>query len=663
MKRIFIVLMSAVTMAFTARAQWTIDSLNMPGLYPYSAAAFDKAVFTNGGEWNVFNASTNTHTYGNLSVSRALLDIVTYGDKIYLGGGKYGSGADPIYTNKVDVYDAVNNSWTTLTLSKAREVGGAGAAGDKIVFAGGTGRTDISGPVYLYATADIFDVNTGVRTTGKLSKARSNIATGAAGSQVVFAGGWYWDMNYNQLSSNAVDIYDASTGLWTKTTISQKRENIGVAVVGNKIIFAGGDGWTGIYSNVDVYDVSDNSWTVTNMPTARYGLKSVVVGDKAYFAGGLYDPAVNEISIYNTVSNTWSTIYMPVTLTGFSMSVLNDKIYFAGGYIAATSTYSNLVQIYEPATGSWSTASLSVGRNNLAAVTALNKGYFAGGYSAYGYPVPVSSKRVDILSVASPLAAFTASATVITQGTSVNFTDQSTNNPTSWLWTFNGGNPSSSTVQHPGGIQYLVPGSYDVTLVASNSEGSNSVTKFGYITVNPAPCAIPSGMNTTDITASGATFNWNAVSGATKYKVSWKITGNNPWTTTSTTTNFKAVTGLSANTGYVWKVKSICDGGMSSSFSSNTAFTTSPARQGSFENAGIAVYPNPVTDQFRISIGADLQLPFTCTVFDFVGNVVSEFVMTEYDQSVQVRNWPAGNYYVRVVDALQRQESMMVNKQ
>src|SRR6185295_9203182 len=54
----------------------------------------------------------------------------------------------------------------------------------------------------------------------------------------------------------------------------------------------------------------------------------------------------------------------------------------------------------------------------------------------------------------------------------LDYTDQSTNNPTSWLWTFAGGNPSTSTLQNPTQICYNLPGVYDVTLTASNAFGS-----------------------------------------------------------------------------------------------------------------------------------------------------------------------------------------------
>ena len=140
MKKIILGLISMVFIGLAASAQWTIDSVNTVGVYPYKGTTSGQAVFSNGTEWNVFDANTNVHTFGNLSISRNYADVVSYGDKVYFGGGKFGSNADPQYTNMVDVYDGTTNTWSTLTLSKKRQVGGGGAAGNKLVFGGEIGR-------------------------------------------------------------------------------------------------------------------------------------------------------------------------------------------------------------------------------------------------------------------------------------------------------------------------------------------------------------------------------------------------------------------------------------------------------------------------------------------------------------------------------------------
>ena len=84
-----------------------------------------------------------------------------------------------------------------------------------------------------------------------------------------------------------------------------------------------------------------------------------------------------------------------------------------------------------------------------------------------------------------PVADFTADNTSITVGDSVNFTDLSTNLPDSWHWEFEGGTPATSMDQNPTGIVYNTVGTYTVTLIATNSIGSDTAIKTGYIIVSP----------------------------------------------------------------------------------------------------------------------------------------------------------------------------------
>lgn len=81
-----------------------------------------------------------------------------------------------------------------------------------------------------------------------------------------------------------------------------------------------------------------------------------------------------------------------------------------------------------------------------------------------------------------PIANFSANTTIITAGDNVIFMDLSSNFPIQWSWSFPGGTPDSSSQQNPT-ITYNTSGIYDVTLTATNTFGSNSNTKTGYITV------------------------------------------------------------------------------------------------------------------------------------------------------------------------------------
>ena len=80
-----------------------------------------------------------------------------------------------------------------------------------------------------------------------------------------------------------------------------------------------------------------------------------------------------------------------------------------------------------------------------------------------------------------PTASFTSPNSVC-QGTTVSFTDFSTNSPSTWVWNFGDGNTSSQ--QNPTHT-YAAAGSYTVSLTVSNSAGTNSTSQN--ITVNTNP--------------------------------------------------------------------------------------------------------------------------------------------------------------------------------
>ncbi len=100
---------------------------------------------------------------------------------------------------------------------------------------------------------------------------------------------------------------------------------------------------------------------------------------------------------------------------------------------------------------------------------------------------------------APPVPDFSATPTIAVAGTTIQFTDLSSNYPTQWEWTFPGGIPSTSTIRNPS-VVYPTPGTYSVTLKATNQYGNNTVTKTNYITINaysPPTSPITIGTGTT----------------------------------------------------------------------------------------------------------------------------------------------------------------------
>jgi PKD repeat protein len=121
-----------------------------------------------------------------------------------------------------------------------------------------------------------------------------------------------------------------------------------------------------------------------------------------------------------------------------------------------------------------------------------------GSYDWNFLPVPGASLRdsgttschgVPTSSTA-PTASFTASPTTGFAPLSVTFTDTSAGQPTSWLWDF--GDGATATTQNATHT-YSSPGTYTVSLKATNPTGADTVTRTGAITVQAQPSPPPPG--------------------------------------------------------------------------------------------------------------------------------------------------------------------------
>ncbi|MEO8147627.1 MAG: T9SS type A sorting domain-containing protein [Bacteroidia bacterium] len=69
----------------------------------------------------------------------------------------------------------------------------------------------------------------------------------------------------------------------------------------------------------------------------------------------------------------------------------------------------------------------------------------------------------------------------------IDFYDLSTNNPTSWQWFFPGADSLSSTLQNPTNICYNNYGSFDVTLIACNAAGCDTLMLTNFINEYQSP--------------------------------------------------------------------------------------------------------------------------------------------------------------------------------
>jgi len=187
----------------------------------------------------------------------------------------------------------------------------------------------------------------------------------------------------------------------------------------------------------------------------------------------------------------------------------------------------------------------------------------------------------------------------ICPGTCTNFINNSTN-ATSYIWSFPGGSPSVSTDQDPANICYITPGQYDVSLIATNANGSDTLLLTNFITVYPfpAPQGILQSGDTLFANAGSIAYQWfhNSVliPGATDYFYVAPSSGNyNVVVTDANGCEVEAV---------------IND-------------VIAENRQLVMGNLQLAIFPNPVSEILEIR-NLNLEKKITIEVYSILGTAV-----------------------------------------
>ena len=144
-----------------------------------------------------------------------------------------------------------------------------------------------------------------------------------------------------------------------------------------------------------------------------------------------------------------------------------------------------------------------------------------------------------------PTASFTFAPSGPVMGSAVNFTDKSTQSPTSWSWNFGdpaSGTSNTSTLQNPTHT-FLSAATFTVTLQATNASGSNTTTQPVTVSAGGSvPCVADSETLCLNNGRFAVTAEWTKPDGSSGHGTSVPLTSDSGYFWFFDPTNIEVVT-------------------------------------------------------------------------------------------------------------------------
>jgi N-acetylneuraminic acid mutarotase len=327
---------------------------------------------------------------GRLSSARAYIQCVSADNKIFFVGGNdssidYGRAMLP-----VDIYDITNNTWSVYypdrgaNLSNFKYYTAVVSNANKVFIAGGSG--DGMGD-FLTGRVDIYDVLANTWSTAQLSEGGAKITAASVADKVVFAGGFGFTNALKQDALKTVDIYDNSSDTWSTASLSEARMNISATTIGTKIYFAGGRTRTAASKAIDIYDAASNTWSTSELSEPKFGIAGMPAGNKIYWAGGhnsvAYDDKtaqLNKVEIRDIEAG--STTFECIRPKGTYSAVAKDHTIIF--YPTNSEGDNTAFEIYNTITKTWSIATLNMALDGASIISVNNTIYIAGGWGTNG---------------------------------------------------------------------------------------------------------------------------------------------------------------------------------------------------------------------------------------------------------------------------------------
>ncbi|MBC8046613.1 MAG: PKD domain-containing protein, partial [Fimbriimonadaceae bacterium] len=223
-----------------------------------------------------------------------------------------------------------------------------------------------------------------------------------------------------------------------------------------------------------------------------------------------------------------------------------------------------------------------------------------------------------------PVAAFIADNITGCEPYTIHFTDESDNSPSSWTWVFEGGSPATSPLENPT-VEYTTPGTYDVTLTATNAVGSNTIVLNDYITIYDSPSLTTSaGAGTATVIISGGTAPFDIVWNDDAEQTTETATGLTIGIYTVTVTDANGCVATAEANVQTVSVENILAG------------------------FNYTMYPNPVNDILIIQVDENIYSAMQLIIEDISGRIIAEKNISYGENKISMLEFPAGIYSIKI---------------
>ncbi|HTJ75942.1 MAG TPA: kelch repeat-containing protein [Acidimicrobiales bacterium] len=213
-----------------------------------------------------------------------------YRGEIVVLGGFVEAGT--LYAQATDRAFALRNgAWVELPhLRRPRGAAAAAVVGDALVLVGGRDAAILIGPT------EVFD-GTAWHDAEPVPTRRDHLAAVSDGRSVFAVGGRFLSPG---ATSGALERFDPAANAWERLpAMPTARGGLAAAMVGGRIVAAGGEDPTGTFAQVEAFDVAAGAWSsLAPLSTPRHGLAVERVGNQvlALVGGTAYGVAPSKVA-------------------------------------------------------------------------------------------------------------------------------------------------------------------------------------------------------------------------------------------------------------------------------------------------------------------------------------------------------------------------------